>query len=46
MGWEEESFALLEFAAAAAVKEIMLIEEGWLEGSTSDGRGHIYNGGL
>ena len=41
----KESFALLEFEVAA-VKEIMLIEAGWLEGSTSDGRGRIYNGGL
>ena len=46
-GMGKESFALLEFAAAVvAVKEIMLIEEGWLEGSTSDRRGRIYNGGL
>ena len=44
-GMGKESFALLEFEVAA-VKEIMIIEEGWLEGSTSDGRGHIYNGGL
>ncbi len=44
-GMGKESFALLEFEVVA-VKEIMLIEEGWLEGSTSDRRGRIYNGGL
>lgn len=45
MAWEKESFALLEFEAAA-VKELMLMEAGWLEGSTSDRIGHIYNSGL
>ena len=44
-GMGKESIALLEFEVVA-VKEIMLIEEGWLEGSTSDRRGRIYNGGL